>query len=224
MAEAVRFFNCPYAAVEEILVNAVYHRSYEIREPIEVRVLPECMTITSYPGPDRSVSLNDLKTGSLVARRYRNRRIGEFLKDLHLTEGRGTGIPTVIRAMQENGSPLPTFDTDEGRTYFTATLPVHPYSTHTITPQATLASNAKMRLLLGFCVSPRDRASVLARLNLKDRKNLRERYLLPAIAEGWLTGTDPLHPNSPTQKYRTTPKGVAALNAADNPEAVKQTG
>ena len=156
------------------------------------------------------------------------RSCNNHLNKLHLTEGRGTGIPTVIRAMQENGSPLPTFDTDEGRTYFTATLPVHPHSTRTVTPQVTpqvtLASNAKMRLLLGFCVSPRDRASVLARLSLKDRKNLRERYLLPAIAEGWLTGTDPLHPNSPTQKYRTTPKGIAALNDSDNPEAVKQIG
>jgi len=28
-----------------------------------------------------------------VSRRYRNRRIGEFLKELNLTEGRSTGIP-----------------------------------------------------------------------------------------------------------------------------------
>ena len=98
-AEADRHFNYPYAAIEEILVNAVYHRSYEVREPIEVRVLPECITITSYPGPDRSISLANLEAGHLVARRYRNRRIGEFLKELRLTEGRGTGIPTVLRAM-----------------------------------------------------------------------------------------------------------------------------
>ena len=108
-----------------------------------MRVLPECITITSYPGPDRSISLVDLEHGQLVARRYQNRRIGEFLKELHLTEGRGTGIPTVIRAMRENGSPLPTFDTDEGRTYFTATLPVHPLSylqaTHPVTHPVTYA-------------------------------------------------------------------------------------
>lgn len=29
----------------------------------------------------------------VVCRRYRNRRIGEFLKELELTEGRSTGIP-----------------------------------------------------------------------------------------------------------------------------------
>jgi hypothetical protein len=36
-AEADRFFNVPYAAMEEAVINAVYHRSYEIREPIEIR-------------------------------------------------------------------------------------------------------------------------------------------------------------------------------------------
>ena len=34
-AEAIRVFNYPYEAIEEAVVNAVYHRSYEIREPIE---------------------------------------------------------------------------------------------------------------------------------------------------------------------------------------------
>ena len=45
-AEAERFVNYSYAAIEEILVNAVYHRSYEAREPIEVRILPDHITVT----------------------------------------------------------------------------------------------------------------------------------------------------------------------------------
>lgn len=39
-AEAERFWSFPYAAVEEAVVNAVYHRSYEEHEPIEVRISP----------------------------------------------------------------------------------------------------------------------------------------------------------------------------------------
>ncbi len=226
-AKADRFFNYPYAAVEELLVNAVFHRSYEIREPIEMRVLPECITITSYPGPDRSISLKDLDSGQFVARRYRNRRIGESLKDLRLTEGRGTGIPTALRVMRENGSPLPLFASDEERTYFTATLPIHPSSTPQVTPSVTpqvtpqVAKN-KMRTLLSYCTSPRDRASIQARLNLKDQKDTRQRYLVPAVVAGWLTMTDPLHPNSRAQKYRTTPQGLALLNAEDQEEEPEQ--
>lgn len=37
-AEATRLWNFPYAAIEEAVANAVYHRSYEEREPIEVRI------------------------------------------------------------------------------------------------------------------------------------------------------------------------------------------
>lgn len=32
-AKADRIFNIPYIAIEEALVNAMYHRSYDIREP-----------------------------------------------------------------------------------------------------------------------------------------------------------------------------------------------
>ena len=57
---------------------------------------------------------------------YRNRRIGEFLKELHLTEGRNTGFQKIIRALKANGSPMPIFETDEERTYFLTTFLIHP--------------------------------------------------------------------------------------------------
>ena len=119
-------FNYPYAAIEEALVNAVYHRSYEQREPVEVRVNLDGIDIVSYPGPDASIRVQALSSGKIVAHRYRNRRIGEFLKELELTEGRCTGIPKIRAAMTANGSPAPKFSTDEERTYFLVELPVHP--------------------------------------------------------------------------------------------------
>ncbi|MEO8613788.1 MAG: ATP-binding protein, partial [Luteolibacter sp.] len=104
-AEAERFYNFPYEALEEALANAVYHRGYDEREPIEVRISPEEIVIVNYPGPDRSVRLDQLRQGKAVPRRYRNRRIGDFLKELDITEGRSTGIPKILRAMKKNGSP-----------------------------------------------------------------------------------------------------------------------
>lgn len=124
-AEAQRVFNFPYEAVEEALCNAVYHKSYQIGEPVTVMVTPQKMEITSLPGPDRTISDDDLRECHLVSRRYRNRRIGDFLKELKLIEGRNTGVPTILRAMQQNGSPKPLFLTDSERSYFTTVLPVH---------------------------------------------------------------------------------------------------
>jgi ATP-dependent DNA helicase RecG len=126
-AEADKIFNYPYEAIEESLANAVYHRNYELREPIEVRVLPEAIEIISYNGIDPSLKQADFEKGIIRIRRYRNRRIGGFLKELELTEGRGTGIPTIIRTLKDNGSPAPVFDTDEpNRSYFVIEIPIHP--------------------------------------------------------------------------------------------------
>ena len=123
---AERAYNYSYSALKEALCNAVYHRSYQTREPIEVRVLPDSIVIHSFPGPDRSIPMKDVKALKLVARRYRNSRVGEFLKELDLTEGRGTGIPKMIKALKRNGSPMPVFHTDKDRTYLTIEFPIHP--------------------------------------------------------------------------------------------------
>lgn len=123
-AEAERVYNIPYEAVEEALSNAIYHKSYQIGEPITVTMTPEKMEITSLPGPDRTISDEDIRNRKLISRRYRNRRIGDFLKELKLVEGRNTGIPTILRAMKANGSEPPIFETDDERSYFTVILPV----------------------------------------------------------------------------------------------------
>ena len=121
-AEADRFFNYPYEAIEEALSNAVYHKAYDEREPIEVRVEKGLIEIISHPGPDRSVTLEGLRTFKVRSRRYRNRRIGEFLKELHLTEGRNTGFKKILDALKKNGSPLSEFETDEAHDYFITRL------------------------------------------------------------------------------------------------------
>lgn len=126
-AEANRIFNYPYAAVEEILANAVYHKSYQVPEPITVRVTAESMEITSFPGFDRSITDEKIAAYDIRARIYRNRRIGDFLKELHLIEGRNTGFPNALAALERNGSSAFTVEMDAERNYVTVILPVHPY-------------------------------------------------------------------------------------------------
>lgn len=124
-AEADRIWNYPYRAIEEALANAVYHKSYRIAEPITVVVTPMEMTISSLPGPERSISDEDLRNRKLIGLHYRNRRIGEFLKELDLVEGRNTGVPVIVRAMQDNGSPNPVFSSPETRDWLSVVLPIH---------------------------------------------------------------------------------------------------
>ena len=124
-AEADRFWNYPYRAIEEALANAVYHKSYRIAEPITVVVTPEAMTISSLPGPERSITDDDLKNFHMIGLHYRNRRIGEFLKELELVEGRNTGVPVIVNAMRNNHSPDPVFSSPETRDWLSVILPIH---------------------------------------------------------------------------------------------------
>jgi len=48
------------------------------------------------------------------------------LKELNLTEGRATGIPTIQDELKANGSTKATIETDEERTYFLIDIPCHP--------------------------------------------------------------------------------------------------
>ena len=119
----------PLPALRETLVNAVYHRSYQPDqlEPTKVYLYPNRIEIISYPGPVPGIEHKHLTSNASVSYApARNRRIGEFLKELGLAEGRMTGLSKVFRVMEENGSPAPQFTFDEDRTYFQATLPAHP--------------------------------------------------------------------------------------------------
>lgn len=122
-----KYFNYPFQALEEAVVNALYHRNYQEREPVEITIEPDRISILSYSGPDRSISMQAIKEAkSLRSRRYRNRRLGEFLKELDLTEGRATGIPTIQKALAENGSKPASIETDDDRSFFLIDIPCHP--------------------------------------------------------------------------------------------------
>ena len=121
-----KYYNYPYQALEEAVANSLYHRDYQEREPVEITIEPDKISILSYSGPDRSISLETIAEGvRFPTRRYRNRRLGEFLKELNLTEGRSTGIPTIQKELKMNGSPKATFETDNERTFFLSIIPVH---------------------------------------------------------------------------------------------------
>ena len=200
-AEALRFFNYPYAAVEEALANAVYHRSYESQQTIEVNVRPTQIEIISYPGALPPITPAMLAQPRVVARDYRNRRVGDFLRELHLTEGRATGLPKIRRAMQANGSPPPVFDMDEAHVYFLTILPVHPTF---VLRELT----AREQQILRFCQQPRSRKEILTQLGLGLSRTNSARYLTPLTVEGYLAYTIPAVVNSRQQQYITTAKGL----------------
>jgi len=185
------------------------------------------MVVLSYPGPDRSVRLEQLRIGRAMPRRYRNRRIGEFLKELDLTEGRATGIPKILRAMKENGSPSPEFEFDEDHSYFLVRLPAHPEASHT-TEESAPGLEVKSGVVSGVVSGVESEMAILILNDLRENelgknemakrlgKPKPTRYLndlvRKMVANGFIEFTIPDKPTSRLQKYRLTHKGRAWLD------------
>ena len=81
------------------------------------------------------------------------------------------------------------------------------------TPQETPQISPQVRRLLSVLFGEMSRQDILRALRLRDRKWLRERYLLPALQGGYVEMTRPDAPNARNQRYRLTPRGRDARSA-----------
>ncbi|MDE6482339.1 MAG: putative DNA binding domain-containing protein [Rikenellaceae bacterium] len=231
-AESKKFFNYPYQALEEAVVNALYHRNYQEREPVEISIEPDKITIISYNGPDRSIKTEDFKAGNIRARRYRNRKLGDFLKELDLTEGRATGIPSIKKALKDNGSPTAIFDTNEERSYFLIEIPCHPYfikSTIVELPEIkfpeiklpeahlpTFLTETTHIILKQIEKEPLSKSEIFKRLNISNQTYNKKKFLDPLIDSALIETTVKDKPKSRNQKYKITEKGLQVLTLYKN--------
>ena len=232
---SIRYFNYPYQALEEAVVNALYHRNYNEREPVEITVEPNRISILNHGGPDRSIPLDVVrKAQTLRCRKYRNRRLGEFLKELELTEGRATGIPTIQRKLKDNGSASATIETDEDRAYFLIDIPCHPdfveEDLSNVVSQVELNNNEQLEQKLSQVVSQvvsqvkgadfglivkafwalqeeMPISDLMNLLNQSNRTRFRQTCLNILLDTNLATPTIPDKPNSSKQKYVLTEAG-----------------
>lgn len=114
-------FDFPPIAVREAVVNAIAHRDYaDFDRPVSVFIHPDRLEIMSPGGLIPTVSKESLGK-SPTNRGSRNITLHRVLNEMRYAEGLGTGIPRIIRLMQENRSPAPVFEV--GESSFTVKLP-----------------------------------------------------------------------------------------------------
>ena len=148
----------------------------------------------------------------MIARPYRNRRIGEFLKELKLTEGRNTGIPKIKRALKNNGSKEPEFETNETRDYFITTIFMHEGFENEIRNQPITHQDTHQDKILEFCKVSKTTKEIMEYLGLKDRRNFYLKYMKPLLEKGLLQMTIPEKPNHKNQKYVSSKKKIKTKN------------
>jgi ATP-dependent DNA helicase RecG len=197
-ATAIRFYNYPYEAIEEALVNAVYHKSYDVREPIEIRINYDSINILSFEGPMLPIKNEDLTKERIISRFYRNRRVGDFLKELEFTEGRSTGFPKIYRHLKNNYSPEPKFETDENNLHFLTTI----YS-HKLFAPKQIELNDKEKRIIDFCRQPKSSREILKFIDMSYHSQNISKYISKLIDAGYLYYTIPGKLNHSNQQYFT---------------------
>lgn len=216
--EAVRVYNYPFDAVREILVNAVYHKDYSIGEQVTVTVTPDHMEVKSFPGPDRGITDKELEDLSLHPVHYRNKRLGYYLKELRLTELRGSGMPKIIRSMKQNGSEMPRYLTDEDRSMLRVVIPIHDRfkesAGEVIVPGGGRRSISEIRAQIlkvmnrEGCISKHDLAVALG---YKGVTGTFYKAVKQLMAEGRITYLYPDKPHASNQRLCSVEEGEIAV-------------
>ncbi len=98
----------PMAALQQLVRNAVMHRTYEgTNAPIHVYWFDDRIEITSPGGPYGALTAENFGQPGIVD--YRNQILAEAMRVLGLAQRYGAGIPTARRALLNNGQPEPEF-------------------------------------------------------------------------------------------------------------------
>ena len=229
-------------AVREAVINAIVHNDYTREVPPKVEIFSDHLEITSFGRLPEGLTKDDFFAGVSIPR---NKELMRIFRDLELVESLGSGmgyimtkygrenfvfldnfirmtVPYItkdregqlIAAAQVKAQVSPTVAQVE------AQVDINPTSNPTSTPQVRpqvrpQVSALVLRLLMALGRREKGVGQLLLCLNLKDRKGLSRRYLSPALELGLIEMSQPDSPRSPTQKYRLTSKGMAALTAAD---------
>jgi ATP-dependent DNA helicase RecG len=102
----------PQVALQQILYNAVLHRTYEsTNSPIRVYWFNDRIEINSPGGPYGNVTSENFGQPGITD--YRNPNIADVLKTFGFVQAFGRGIATAQRVMEENGNPPLEFETNQ---------------------------------------------------------------------------------------------------------------
>lgn len=101
----------PPAAIQQILYNAVLHRTYEsTNAPVRIYWFNDRIEINSPGGPYGNVTVENFGKPGITD--YRNPNIGDVLKTFGFIQAFGRGIATARKVMRDNGNPELEFELD----------------------------------------------------------------------------------------------------------------
>ena len=108
----VRHPDYPLVALQQLVRNAVLHRTYEgTHAPVRISWFTDRIEIQNPGGPFGQVTRQNFGQAGITD--YRNPHLAEAMKNLGFVQRFGIGIPLARRELQKNGNPPPEFTVED---------------------------------------------------------------------------------------------------------------
>ena len=210
----------PYESLTEYVVNALVHRSLNIKSPIRIFIFDNRVEIHSPGALPNGLTIEDIKNGTSMPR---NMFLFTNANYLLPYTGAGSGVR---RALEYN--PNAVFfngvedkDITHAANEFVITIPrnsnqAQPES-NLVTDKSNQANEKSNQLrtnlvprkltkkeedIRNFCSVPRTAQEIMDRIGISNQSKNRQKYITSLIEIGVLERTIPEKPNDPHQKYR----------------------
>lgn len=210
----------PYESLTEYVVNALVHRSLNIKAPIRVFIFENRIEIHSPGALPNGLTIEDIKNGTSMPR-----NIFLFTNANYLLPYTGAGSG-VRRALEYNPNAIfsngvESKEITHAANEFVITIPRNSNQAHQKSNQAHSESNLvteesnqvhanlvtrkltkKEEDIRNFCSVPRTAQEIMERLGISNQSKNRQKYIVSLIEIGVLERTIPEKPSDPNQKYR----------------------
>lgn len=221
----------PYESLTEYVVNALVHRSLNIKSPIRIFIFDNRMEIHSPGTLPNGLTIEDIKNGTSMPRNmflFTNanyllpytgagsgvRRALEYdpnaiffngVEDKEITHAANEFVITIPRNSNQvqSGSNLVTNKSNQA-------IAINEHISNQVnnetnqprTNSVTRKLTKKEEDIRNFCSVPRTAQEIMDRLKITNQSKNRQKYITSLIEIGVLERTIPEKPNDPNQKYR----------------------
>lgn len=212
----------PYKSLLEFTVNALVHRSLNLKSPVRIFIFDNRVEIHSPGTLPNGLQVEDITNGTSMPR-------NSFLFNNAIYLLPYTGAGSGVRRALEDGLNA-RFDNDESTHEFVITIARDGNNSDLVTKlsysdsekkiksnqvgeksnqvQADLVTNHHLQLtnkqkdILNFCSVPRTAAEIMERLGISNQSKNRAAHIKPLLQAGYLELTNPENPTASNQKYR----------------------
>ena len=208
--QRIERLDIPEEALRELICNCVAHRDYR-GVHTQMKVYNDHIRLWNEGGLIDGMTTQSLREEHNS--RPRNQLIAQVFFLAGLIEAWGRGIWRVDKAFEDAGLVLPIFKESCGG--FLVHIPIPEQNdTPQLTPQLTPQVTPQVkRLILILKQQKMTIGELIKGLELKDRKNFKNKYLRPAIEAGWVISLYPNIHNHPRQQYFLSEEGLRLLNS-----------